>query len=48
MNINFGLFPEIEPIITPNGKKRYLKGSEKKQAQTSRALEKIKEWINVL
>ena len=48
MNINFGLFPEIEPQITPKGKKRYLKGSEKKQAQTKRALEKIKEWLNEL
>ena len=48
MNINFGLFPDIEPVITPNGKKRYLKGSEKKQAQTKRALEKIEEWRHAI
>lgn len=48
MNINFGLFPEVPPIITPKGKKQYLKGSLKKQAQTKRALEAIKEWIDAV
>ena len=45
MNINFGLFPEIEPIITPNGKKRYLKGIERKEAYSRRALEKLNDWL---
>lgn len=45
MNINFGLFPEIEPIITANGKKRYLKGTERKTAYSVRALQKLEEWV---
>ncbi len=48
MNINFGLFPEVPPVITSNCKKRYLKGSLKKQAQSQRALEVIKEWKNAV
>ena len=47
MNINFGLFPEIPPIITEKGKKKYLKGSEKKKAISQRALEDIKGWLDV-
>lgn len=46
MNINFGLFPEIAPEITANGKKRYLKGSEKKEAVASRALAATKRWLD--
>ena len=48
MNINFGLFPELEPIITPNGKKRYLKGNDKKKAITKRAKESLNRWLNEL
>lgn len=48
MNINFGLFPEIEPIITANGKKRYLKGIQKKQAISKRAQETIKGWVDAI
>lgn len=46
MNINFGLFPEIEPQITTNGKRRHLKGTEKKQALTSRAIIASERWLN--
>ncbi len=46
MNINFGLFPDIEPIITPNGKKRYLKGQDKKKAITARAKQSLERWLN--
>jgi len=46
MNINFGLFPELEPEITANKKRRYLKGTEKKLALTSRALIAAERWLN--
>lgn len=46
MNINFGLFPELEPQLTANGKRRYLKGAEKKAALTSRALIAAERWLN--
>ena len=45
MNVNFGLFPDIEPIITANGKKRYLKGSERKEAYSARALNDLDLWM---
>lgn len=45
MNINFGLFPELPKQLTANGKLRHLKGAEKKQALTSRALQAIEEWL---
>ncbi len=45
MNVNFGLFPDIEPIITPNGKKKYLKGLERKEAYSARALNDLDLWI---
>jgi methylenetetrahydrofolate--tRNA-(uracil-5-)-methyltransferase len=48
MNINFGLFPEVPKQLTANGKLRYLKGTEKKQAQTKRALEAIEGWLNAI
>lgn len=46
MNINFGLFPELPPQYTSSGKRRYLKGTEKKQALTSRALVSVERWLN--
>ena len=50
MNINFGLFPELSDdllhIITPNGKRKRLKGMEKKQALSRRALRDLDNWIN--
>lgn len=45
MNINFGLFPELPKQITAKGKLRHLKGAEKKQALTSRALQSVGEWL---
>jgi len=48
MNINFGLFPEIEPITLENGKKRYLKGLERKKAYTKRALKTLENWLETV
>jgi len=45
MNINFGLFEDVPPVLTPNGKKKYLKGSEKKEAYAKRALEALPLWL---
>ncbi|MGB1360520.1 MAG: methylenetetrahydrofolate--tRNA-(uracil(54)-C(5))-methyltransferase (FADH(2)-oxidizing) TrmFO [Alphaproteobacteria bacterium] len=45
MNINFGLMPEVPVEITPNGKKRKLKGKERKEFQAKRALDAFDEWI---
>ena len=38
MNVNFGLFPPIELMVTPNGKTRKLRGRERKAAYASRCL----------
>lgn len=46
MNINFGLFPELPKVLTAKGKLRYLKGTEKKAALTSRALTAAERWLN--
>ncbi len=46
MNVNFGLFPMVEPEITPNGKKRKLKGRDRKAAMAGRALRDIDEWLS--
>jgi methylenetetrahydrofolate--tRNA-(uracil-5-)-methyltransferase len=49
MNINFGLFPPLaeheQYELTPKGKKRWLKGMEKKQALSKRALRNLDAWI---
>ena len=45
MNINFGLFPAIEPVITPNGKLRHLKGADKKETLCQRALTDVSSWV---
>ena len=45
MNINFGLFPPLEPVVTPNGKLRHLKGADKKKALCQRALSDVSSWI---
>ena len=47
MNINFGLFPNLEPEITPKGKKRYLKGSERKIAYCKRAKIALDKWLEI-
>jgi methylenetetrahydrofolate--tRNA-(uracil-5-)-methyltransferase len=44
MNVNFGLFPPLDPEITANGKKRRLKGRDRKQAMAARALVDIQAW----
>lgn len=44
MNVNFGLFPPLPPQITPNGKKRRLKGRDRKQAMAARALADLDAW----
>ena len=45
MNINFGLFSEIEPTTTPNGKQKHLKGTQKKEAYALRALDALNGWL---
>lgn len=45
MNVNFGLFPELAPELTPKGKYRYLKGAERKEGYCRRALSDIAPWI---
>jgi methylenetetrahydrofolate--tRNA-(uracil-5-)-methyltransferase len=52
MNVNFGLFPELtedqaRPLM-PNGKRRKLKGLERKKAYTSRALQDQALWLESL
>jgi len=48
MNINFGLFPPPEnPYkIMPNGKRKKLKGIERKKCYTDRARKDLAQWIN--
>ena len=48
MNINFGLFPTVEVQITPNGKKRKLKGIDRKEYYCKRALEDCDAWLERL
>lgn len=49
MNINFGLFVPLaedeEFRVLPNGKKKRLKGMEKKQALSARALRDLDAWL---
>lgn len=50
MNVNFGLFPELEPgaIVRPEGLKRFRgkdKALAKKQAVAARALEDCQNWL---
>ena len=44
MNVNFGLFPPIDLVTTPNGKKRKLRGRDRKAAYASRALASFTGW----
>ena len=48
MNVNFGLFPPIDLVITPNGKKRKLRGRERKAAYASRALASFTGWSSMM
>ena len=43
MNINFGLFPELE---LTDAKGRKIKGAERKRAYTERARKALKNWLN--
>ncbi len=50
MNVNFGLFPELEPgsIVRPDGLKRFRgkdKAIAKKKAMSARALSACKTWL---
>ncbi|TVQ83790.1 MAG: methylenetetrahydrofolate--tRNA-(uracil(54)-C(5))-methyltransferase (FADH(2)-oxidizing) TrmFO [Micavibrio sp.] len=45
MNINFGLFPPVPVQETPNGKKKKLKGLDRKKFYTARALEAFDQWL---
>ena len=48
MNVNFGLFPVPEnPFITmPNGKRKKLRGKDRKKAYTSRAMNDLTNWMD--
>ena len=48
MNINFGLFPPPENPFTimPNGKRRKLKGKDRKKAYTDRAKKDLQTWLS--
>ena len=48
MNVNFGLFPPMDLVTTPNGKKRKLRGRERKMAHAARALESFTGWAGVM
>lgn len=50
MNVNFGLFPLPDnPFqIMPNGKRKKLKGKDRKKAYTDRAKKDLTNWINEL
>jgi methylenetetrahydrofolate--tRNA-(uracil-5-)-methyltransferase len=45
MNVNFGLFPPPEEQITANGKRRKLKGTDRRRALAARALKDLDAWI---
>ncbi len=48
MNINFGLFPPLEMVLTAGGKRRKLKGAERKAAYCRRALESLAPWLEAI
>ncbi len=48
MNINFGLFPPLEMVLTAGGKRRKLKGAERKAAYCRRALESLVPWLEAI
>ena len=48
MNVNFGLFPPMDLVTSPNGKKRKLRGRERKMAYAARALESFAGWAGVM
>ena len=50
MNINFGLFPLPENPFTimPNGKRKKVKGMDRKKLYTQRALQDLDNWLSDL
>ena len=44
MNVNFGLFPDIPP---QDIKARKIKGKDRKQAMSERALEDLNDWLGL-
>jgi methylenetetrahydrofolate--tRNA-(uracil-5-)-methyltransferase len=48
MNVNFGLFTPLEKnyTLTANGKKKKLKGMDKKKVVTDRARADLPQWLN--
>ena len=48
MNVNFGLFPPPDEaeFITVNGKRRKLKGLDRKRVLAARALTDVDVWLN--
>lgn len=52
MNVNFGLFPELSEDearpVTANGKRKKLKGLDKKKAYTTRAKKDFDGWLATL
>lgn len=47
MNINFGLFPPVAPtFINEHGRKKKLKGKDRKKAYTTRALIDLGTWLD--
>ena len=48
MNVNFGLFPLPEnPFeIMPNGKRKKLKGKDRKKCYTARAMKDLNNWLS--
>lgn len=48
MNINFGIFPEIEAKALKSGKFIKIKGADRKRCYTSRALNDISIWIKAI
>ncbi len=48
MNVNFGLFPEVETPLDADGKRPRgkAKGPARKRAYTSRALREVDAWLS--
>lgn len=50
MNINFGLFPppteDMLRSVQPNGKRKKLKGKDRKKVYTQRALSDLNQWLD--
>ena len=48
MNVNFGLFPDLEAGTNPRtGKPMKIKGGDRKQAMAKRALEALDTWLEI-